>query len=257
MWTLLRLALASPAHLVRRGLSATHPRTVRGWIAILRVVQMRTDAAPADVVGYLLMVNYYDRWAESIWQRVFHIRWINAVGKESNSSLKESLSNAVADVGQFPSPHVPYCFYPRKYVGYALVNRTRTATGATAFFKRSLPSNIDADINLLRVDVVQQTEHILRIKVFDPLAKRWEPPLPAPPAPVVAAKYTYSFILSTDGNLQVFRWDHDRATTKMWVILTISEIRFCERFRGRKRILWSINECPTSLIILENMHQSI
>ncbi|OQR75050.1 lysosomal alpha-glucosidase-like [Tropilaelaps mercedesae] len=133
------------------------------------------------------------------------------------------------ELRQFPQLNIPYCYYPQNYVGYEVVNQTKTSNGATIFLKRGVPSNVDVDIQSIRVDVIQQADSILRIRMLDPSADRWEPPLPSPPSPIISTEYSYSFALNKDGKFEVFRQDNNRPTTKI-VSLNLASMVYTDRF---------------------------
>lgn len=110
----------------------------------------------------------------------------------------------------------PYCFYPTAYNGYYILNKTENQEGATAFLKRGRSSNVAADIDLLRVDVVKQTNQIVRIRITDANNKRWEPPFPVPPPPAPQSDAPiFRFSITDDRKLEVKRFDGNQATTTL------------------------------------------
>lgn len=72
---------------------------------------------------------------------------------------------------------VPSCFYPTNYPSYSVYNTSHD--GKTVFLKRSSPSYYPKDIMLLRMDITT-TDNGANIKIYDPLNKRYEVPIPYP-----------------------------------------------------------------------------
>lgn len=64
---------------------------------------------------------------------------------------------------------------------------------------------MDQDIDVLRVEVVNQSDEIVRIRIVDPTTKRWEPPLPAIPVPSPRAGTKYIVDVTNQTRLRVRR----------------------------------------------------
>ncbi|XP_057203640.1 sucrase-isomaltase, intestinal [Triplophysa rosa] len=78
-------------------------------------------------------------------------------------------------------PKEPWCFYPAAY-GYKASNLVDTSSGWTLDLDRinDFPSSRSSspDINKLRVEITYLSGHSLRWKIFDPVNKRFEVPVP-------------------------------------------------------------------------------
>ncbi|XP_056622067.1 sucrase-isomaltase, intestinal [Triplophysa dalaica] len=78
-------------------------------------------------------------------------------------------------------PKEPWCYYPAAY-GYKASNLLETSSGWTLDLDRNndfpSPRSSSADINKLRVEVTYLSGHSLRWKIFDPVNKRFEVPVP-------------------------------------------------------------------------------
>lgn len=103
--------------------------------------------------------------------------------------------------------NVPYCFYPRDYVGYSFVNYTNEIHGYTGYLKREITSGFPGDVPILKMDVYFETETRLRIKLTDASRARWESPIPVVPEVMHGTNATaYSFeVHLEDGAFTVTR----------------------------------------------------
>lgn len=108
-------------------------------------------------------------------------------------------------VGSSPL-RVPYCYYPKNFEGYRVLNQTSTGISLTAYLERVNPSGVDDDIKLLRVEVIPQTNFIVRIRILAPIKRRWEPPLPVPPAPTTIVIPDYVVEITNETRLEVRRY---------------------------------------------------
>ncbi|CAG0882617.1 unnamed protein product [Darwinula stevensoni] len=84
--------------------------------------------------------------------------------------------------------NVPFCYYPALYDGYKYVNLSETSFGLTAFLMRKTQSGYPEDIDLLQMDMKYETDSRLHIKIFDPMKKRYEVPIPPVPDVKTAAR---------------------------------------------------------------------
>lgn len=103
--------------------------------------------------------------------------------------------------------NIPYCFYPRDYVGYSVTNFTSAEHGYTGFLERSVASVFPKDSPLLQMDVYFETDTRLRVRITDPFQLRWETPVPiVPQVNKSASNPSYSFhIRNEDGAFTVVR----------------------------------------------------
>ncbi|XP_051512453.1 sucrase-isomaltase, intestinal-like isoform X1 [Myxocyprinus asiaticus] len=78
-------------------------------------------------------------------------------------------------------PKEPWCYYPENH-GYTASNLVQTESGWTLDLDRNpdfpSPRSLSPDINKLRVEITYLSGHSLRWKIFDPVNKRYEVPVP-------------------------------------------------------------------------------
>lgn len=92
--------------------------------------------------------------------------------------------------------NVPYCFYPRGYCGYNLLNITKTAYGLDAYLNRTFRSAYPRDVRVVKMVVKFEQENRLHIKISDAEKTRWEPPYPeVPMVDKMCASTAYSFVI--------------------------------------------------------------
>lgn len=92
--------------------------------------------------------------------------------------------------------NVPYCFYPRGYGGYTILNISETSYGLEAYLNRTFRSAYPKDIAVIKMIVKFEDESRIHIKILDAENTRWEPPYPE--IPLVdnkKANPAYSFIM--------------------------------------------------------------
>ena len=61
--------------------------------------------------------------------------------------------------------NVPWCYYPSNYLGYTVRSSNQTATGMTYTMQRMTSSGWPADVNILALDVIYETQQRLHFKV--------------------------------------------------------------------------------------------
>ena len=73
---------------------------------------------------------------------------------------------------------VPFCYYPKQYGGYEVVNSTSSDSGQTVLLRRTFQSTYPRDVQLVRMDVEYQTNDRVRVKISDAENARFEAPYP-------------------------------------------------------------------------------
>lgn len=92
--------------------------------------------------------------------------------------------------------NVPYCFYPKNYGGYKVLNISKTAYGLTAYMQRTFKSVYPEDVKILKLIVKFEEEDRLHVKIIDAENVRYETPYPVVPLIDGACKQTaYSFVI--------------------------------------------------------------
>ncbi len=61
---------------------------------------------------------------------------------------------------------VPYCYFPRNYEGYSIVDLSETPAGYQAMLTRPFPSGWPRDAPIVQLDVYLETRNRLRFKVL-------------------------------------------------------------------------------------------
>lgn len=74
--------------------------------------------------------------------------------------------------------NVPYCYYPRNWSVYKYDNFSRNGNDFSGFLKLVNSSTYQSDLPYVKVEVSSIDDSTLRIKMYDPVKARYEPPWP-------------------------------------------------------------------------------
>ena len=74
--------------------------------------------------------------------------------------------------------NIPYCYYPSNWSIYKYTNFSREGNNFSGFLKQIKNSFYENDLPLIKIEASTVDDSILRIKIYDPLKKRYEPPWP-------------------------------------------------------------------------------
>ncbi|XP_026830586.1 lysosomal alpha-glucosidase-like [Ooceraea biroi] len=74
--------------------------------------------------------------------------------------------------------NVPYCYYPKNWSLYKYINCTQDGNNFEAFLKQERKSVYKNNVPLVKVEATGIDNSILRVKIYDPLNARYEPPWP-------------------------------------------------------------------------------
>ncbi|XP_034184315.1 lysosomal alpha-glucosidase [Osmia lignaria lignaria] len=74
--------------------------------------------------------------------------------------------------------NVPYCYYSKNWTIYKYENFSKEGNEFTGFLKQTKDSFYKTDLPIIKVEVSSVDDSIFRIKMYDPLKKRYEPPWP-------------------------------------------------------------------------------
>lgn len=77
--------------------------------------------------------------------------------------------------------YVPYCFYPDNWTLYKYENYSKQDNNFSGFMKLQKQSAYKNDIPLVKMETTMIDNSILRVKIFDPVNQRYEPPWPIKP----------------------------------------------------------------------------
>ncbi|XP_020288298.1 lysosomal alpha-glucosidase-like [Pseudomyrmex gracilis] len=79
--------------------------------------------------------------------------------------------------------NVPYCYYPKQWDLYTYINYTQDGSNFSGYLKQKKTSAYKNDIPLVKMEATGINNSILRVKIYDPLKARYEPPWPIRPDP--------------------------------------------------------------------------
>jgi len=85
-----------------------------------------------------------------------------------------------SNLSEFRDVNVPSCYYPSDFPTYTVVSNEPTDFGQRIQISKSQTTYMPNDILHLTVDLIYETQQRLRIKIYDPVYKRYEVPLQVP-----------------------------------------------------------------------------
>ncbi|XP_060814039.1 lysosomal alpha-glucosidase-like [Bombus pascuorum] len=96
--------------------------------------------------------------------------------------------------------NLPYCYYPSDWSIYRYQNFSKEGNNFFGFLKQIKNSFYENDIPLVKVETSTIDDSILRIKIYDPVKKRYEPPWPlrADPKPFLQKNINTKYKLEID-----------------------------------------------------------
>ncbi len=106
---------------------------------------------------------------------------------EPSTSTGEHLGNAT----------VPYCFYPSDFPNYEVTSNDPTDFGQRIQIVKSQTTYMPNDILKLTVDLIYETEQRFRIRIYDPVNKRYEVPLEIPVVEKKADMTDYKVVVNS------------------------------------------------------------
>jgi hypothetical protein len=103
----------------------------------------------------------------------------------------QSNSNSLGD------PDVPNCYYPSDFPNYEVTSNDPTDFGQRIQIVKSQTTYMPNDILKLTVDIIYETEQRLRIRIYDPVYKRYEVPLEVPMVEKKADMTDYNVVVNS------------------------------------------------------------
>ncbi|XP_011686550.1 PREDICTED: lysosomal alpha-glucosidase-like isoform X1 [Wasmannia auropunctata] len=94
--------------------------------------------------------------------------------------------------------NIPYCYYPDGWALYKYINHTQDDSNFSGFLSREKESVYKKNVPLVKIEASSIDSSILRVKIYDPMNSRYEPPWPirSDPKPflyqVANTKYQFS-----------------------------------------------------------------
>lgn len=122
---------------------------------------------------------------------------------------------------------VPWCFYPPDFPSYRLVSVQPTPLGQKGALERQQATYYPGDIMNLQLEVSEETDTRLHVKITDPSSPRFEVPIPVPSASEKASSTQYEVLLSKEPfGLIVTR----RSTGAVLLNTTVAPLFFADQF---------------------------
>ncbi|KAK2817716.1 hypothetical protein Q7C36_021649 [Tachysurus vachellii] len=93
-------------------------------------------------------------------------------------------------------PGIPWCYYPPDFPSYTLVAINDTETGLSGKLLRTQKTYYPKDIEVLKLDVLYETNSRLRVKITDPAQQRFQVPIDVPvvqksaPSPLYTVEFS-------------------------------------------------------------------
>jgi hypothetical protein len=88
-------------------------------------------------------------------------------------------------------PGVPFCYYPSDFVAYEMVSNETTEFGERFRITKYQKAFMPKDVANLTVDLFYETQQRFRIRIYDPVFRRYQVPLPVPVVQKKAADTDY------------------------------------------------------------------
>lgn len=104
-------------------------------------------------------------------------------------------------------PDIPFCFYPKDYIGYRVEGIASHDEGIRIKLTRQTPSGIDDDVQSVDVNVVYYDRDTVRIMIVDTTRERFVPPLPDIAPKTFEWRRNYVVNASKCGAISVHRLD--------------------------------------------------
>lgn len=103
--------------------------------------------------------------------------------------------------------NVPYCYYPNNWTLYKYDNFSQVENNFSGFLKQTGDSFYGNDLPFIKVETYGIDDSILRLKMYDPLKKRYEPPWPvrSDPKPFSQRNPNAKYYLEVDNTKAGFK----------------------------------------------------
>ncbi|XP_072320167.1 lysosomal alpha-glucosidase [Eucyclogobius newberryi] len=122
---------------------------------------------------------------------------------------------------------VPWCFYPTDFPSYSLVSVQPTPLGQKATLERQKKTYYPGDIMSLQLEVFEETNTRLHVKITDPSSPRFEVPIAVPSATERAQSPEYVLELSKEPFGVIVR---RRSTGTVLLNTTMAPLFYADQF---------------------------
>ncbi|XP_029661673.1 lysosomal alpha-glucosidase-like isoform X1 [Formica exsecta] len=147
---------------------------------------------------------------------------------------------------------IPYCYYPEEWNLYKYINQSKDDSNFLGFLKQEKKSIYKNDVPLVKIEATSIDSSVLRVKIYDPLKKRYEPPWPirSDPKPFLSKITNTTYQFKSDNVKSGFKVDRVSDGTTLFNSIGIGGFIFADQFLQITTLL------PTSNIYGIGEHRS-
>ncbi|XP_011052776.1 PREDICTED: lysosomal alpha-glucosidase-like isoform X2 [Acromyrmex echinatior] len=147
---------------------------------------------------------------------------------------------------------IPYCFYPDGWNLYKYINRSQDGSNFLGFLSQEKKSVYKNNVPLVKIEATSINSSILRVKIYDPIKTRYEPPWPirSDPKPFLYQVVDTKYQFNTDDIKPGFKVNRISDGTTLFNSIGIGGFIFADQFLQISSLL------PTSNIYGIGGHQS-
>ncbi|CAL1679999.1 unnamed protein product [Lasius platythorax] len=127
---------------------------------------------------------------------------------------------------------IPYCYYPEEWNLYKYINQSKDGSNFLGFLNQEKKSIYKNDVPLVRVEATSIDSSILRVKMYDPLKRRYEPPWPirSDPKPFLSKTSNTTYQFKSDNVKPGFKVDRVSDGTTLFNSIGIGGFIFADQF---------------------------
>ncbi|XP_076238484.1 lysosomal alpha-glucosidase [Calliopsis andreniformis] len=139
--------------------------------------------------------------------------------------------------------NTPYCYYPKNWTLYKYDNYSQVGNSFTGFLKQTAKSFFKNDLPLVKVEASSVDDSVMRLKMYDPLKKRYEPPWPIRPSPKPVARVNVNekYRLEVDSAKPGFKVSRAEDGTALFDSIDVGAFIFADQFLQISALLPSHN----------------
>ncbi|EFN71395.1 Lysosomal alpha-glucosidase [Camponotus floridanus] len=127
---------------------------------------------------------------------------------------------------------IPYCYYPQDWNLYKYINQSKDGSDFLGFLKQEKKSPYKNDVPLVKIEATSIDSSILRVKMYDPLKNRYEPPWPirSNPKPFLSKITNTTYQFNSDNVKPGFKVDRVSDGTTLFNSIGIGGFIFADQF---------------------------
>ncbi|XP_039303833.1 lysosomal alpha-glucosidase isoform X2 [Solenopsis invicta] len=139
--------------------------------------------------------------------------------------------------------YIPYCYYPDGWDLYKYVNYSQDDSSFLGFLSKKKESIYKNNVPLVKVEATSVNASILRVKIYDPLKPRYEPPWPirSDPKPFSYQVADTKYRFYSDGVKPGFKVVRTSDATSLFNSIGIGGFIFADQFLQISTLLPSNN----------------